>query len=663
MKFVLVLALLLSVVAAGDLDLVRIDVSNKAEVKQLDRMGVIINQVSSDHVVAEIEENMYLSLSVRGFKVRLLQKNISEVYRQNSMMKTSRGQYLTYTQYVDSMIALATDHPDICHLDTLGYSHQNRLLLAMKISDNADTDEDEPPLHFEGNIHGDEKIGWAVNFCMLSYLVENYSTDTLVQRLVDTREIWIAPLVNPDGYVASERYNANNVDLNRNWGLMWGDEYACGTDFFSENESWKFVEHFWRYPFVSYASYHAGTMYLSEPWSYTTYLAPPEQNLIRHWSIGYNSFTGYPYGQGSMGMYPINGASKDFTYGCGGEISWSIEVCDIKTPHPDSIDVVFARDRPAMMQLMHRAGQGIHGVVTDSVMGNPGPPIRALIYVSPANYPSYSSGALGDFHRFYLPGTYDVTVMAPRYEPKTITGVVVPSNTQDSSVFLDIRLVPNLDLPVYATEVMGTRYVSTSSNITYPAWALGPHDDQSFRVDASKWIVLHFSYPIYDGQGNDLFVYRSSGSGTATVKVSNDWRGSWQTVGTANSAVSGFDISSTGLESASYVRIEAASQFMLDAVEAPQPGTGIAENERRADLGEMSFSVSPTLLKRGGRLVLNNPNPQTIEVKFFNLIGQEVDKRTIKPGDNEVVVSNLPAGIYFLRATGYSAVRGIVLID
>lgn len=662
MKYFLIILICCGAIFAADLDLVRIDITDKAEIKQLDRMGVVINQVHADHVVAEIEEQMYLILEARGFRVELLQKNISEVYRQNSMIKSSRGQYLTYTQYVDSMIALATDHPEICNLDTLGYSHLNRLLLIMKVSDNPQVDEDEPALHFEGNIHGNEKISWAVIFNMVCYLAENYATDTLVQRLVDTREIWIAPLVNPDGYVASSRYNNNGVDLNRNWGWMWGDEYACGSDFFSENESWMFVEHFWRYPFTSYASYHSGTKYLSEPWSYTSSLQPPEQNLIRHLSVGYSYFTNYPYGQGSIGMYPINGASKDYNYGSGGEISWSIEVCYVKTPHPDSIDVIFARDRPAMMYLMHKAGQGIHGVVTDSVMGDPGPPLRALIYVAPANYPSYSSEVLGDFHRFYLPGTYDVTVMSPGYEPKTVSGVVVPANTQDSSVFLDVRLVPNPDLPVYATEVFGTRYVS-SQNLTYPVWALGPHDGQAYQLDGSKWIVLRFFHPIYDVTGNDLFIYRSSGSGSATVKVSNDWRGSWQTLGTANSAVSEFDISSAGFESVRYVRLEASSQFMLDALEAPQPGTGAEEFEQGTEVRNAGFTVSPTLLKRGGRIALTNLNTRALEVKFFNLIGQEVEKRNLEPGNNEIVLRDLPAGVYFLRANDSSAVRGIILID
>jgi hypothetical protein len=632
---------------AEQLDLVKINVTGSEQVKQLDRIGVVIDQVYPDHIIAEIEPHMYDLVYNRGFNITVLQKNISDVYLRNTMQepkKGFRGQYLTYEQIRDSLIAIATNHPDICHLETLGVSHQNRLLLIMKISDNASIDEIEPALHFEGNIHGNEKIAWAVNFNMVSYLVDNYSSDTMVQRLINEREIWIAPLVNPDGYVNNSRYNGRGVDVNRNWGWMWGNEYNCGSDFLSENESWRFMEHFWRHPFVSYASYHSGTIFISEPWSYTSYIAPPEQNLIRHLSVGYAAFTSYPYGQGSIGMYPINGATKDYDYGCGGEIAWSIEVCYTKTPPPESIDVIFERDKPAMLLLMHKAGQGIHGQVTDSLTNEP---LRAMIFVNSADWPSYSCPVNGDFHRFYLPGTYDVTVTAPGYESKTINNVVVPSGS-DSSAYIDVELAPNNGLPIYATCMIGSQYVTTSSNMTYPIRALNVHDSQAYQLDANKWIVLAFDFPIHNTTGNDLSVYRSAGSGSATVMVSNDWRGSWQTLGTANSAITEFDIASAGMDSARYVRLQAQSQFMLDAIEAVQTTPGIAED---IQVEYFNLSITPTVLRNTAQLAINNPVLQPVEFKLYNCLGQKVGEMIVLPGTSYKSLQDLVAGIYFVRSS------------
>ena len=662
MKYVVSLILFFCFVGASDLDLVRIDVTGVDRIKSLDRMGVIVNQVHPDHIVAEISKDMYRVITNMGFNVELIQENITEVYRQNSMTKSSRSQYLTYVQYVDSMVTMATYYPNICRLDTLGYSHQNRLLLIMKISDNVNIDEDEPEVHFEGNIHGDEKISWAMSFWMVRYLLENYSTDTLVQRLVDTREIWIAPLVNPDGFVNNSRYNARTVDLNRNWGWMWGDEWNCGTDFMSENESRRFVEHFWRRSFVSYVSFHSGTLFLSEPWSYTSTLAPPEQNLIRHLSVGYSTFTGYPYSQGSIGMYPINGCTKDHGYGYGGEMSWSIEVCDLKTPPADSIDSIWQRERGAMLWLMHKAGQGIHGYVYDS-LSTDSTGLRALIVVSPAEWHSYAKSVDGDFHRFYLPGTYGVTVFSPGYTPKTINDVIVPADTPDSSVYIDVALVPDSSLPIYATDFIGCRYVNTTSNLTYPTEALGPHDGQSFQLDLSKWIVLGFDAPICNHPGNDVMVYRSTGSGIATVKVSNDWFGSWETLGTASAALTEFDLGTTSLESARYVRIEASSQFMLDAVEALQIPTGITSSTDLPRVNRPLFEIAPTVLRRGDMLQISNSGEAPVDLKLFNLLGQVLREQSVKPGTTVVSMHDLPAGIYFLVGADIDSAQRIVIVD
>ena len=58
-----------------------------------------------------------------------------------------------------------------------------------------------------GAIHGDEPLGI---YC-LERLAEELARETL------SREVWIVPVVNPDGLAADRKQNARNVDLNRNF--------------------------------------------------------------------------------------------------------------------------------------------------------------------------------------------------------------------------------------------------------------------------------------------------------------------------------------------------------------------------------------------------------------------------------------------------------------
>ena len=75
----------------------------------------------------------------------------------------------------------------------------------------------------------------------LNELTSKYATDARIKALVDSREIWIVPMVNPDGVeydIATGSYrswrknrqpnsgsSAVGTDLNRNWGFQWG---CCG---------------------------------------------------------------------------------------------------------------------------------------------------------------------------------------------------------------------------------------------------------------------------------------------------------------------------------------------------------------------------------------------------------------------------------------------------
>lgn len=627
-------------------DMVRIEIVRPEQIKDLDRMGIIINKVQSDYCIAEIPPDKINELTRRGYKITVLQENISGIYYENFFTRADRGRYLTYTEFVDTMHIIAINNSSFCKLETLGFSHNNRLILAMKISDSVAIDQTEPAIYFDGATHGDEKIGWAVCFEFIKYLITNYQINATVTNLINNREIWIVPMINPDGYVSSTRYNGRSVDLNRNFGWMWGNATACGSDAFSENEVTAFYELFVKQPFVIYTTYHAGDSVISNPWSYTNYDSVPEKFLIWHLAQGYSQRgNNYPYGQGAIIMYLINGSSKDYCYGIAGEVSWTIEVHNIKTPPASAIVPTFNINREAMLYLCHNAGKGIHGIVTDSITGAP---LYAQIWVLPRNWLSYTSPTKGDFHRFYLPGTYTLKVRSPGYEEKTLN-VAVP-DSRDSAITVNIRLNPISNPTNFGMRVVSTQFVTPSSNRTYPVRALGVHDGVGYQLDNTKWIILDMWRPIQNVPGNDFTIFRSSGTGSAVVKVSNNWKGPWTQIGTANSSQASFDLASVSFDSVRYIRLESNGNFVFDAVEN-FTATSIASSMPSDIPQKYTLKIMPNIAATPV-IYYAHSKGQTTRLNIYNSLGQIVQTLMIPANQSnisQIPISHLNSGVYLVK--------------
>ena len=133
--------------------------------------------------------------------------------------------YPSFDQYVECMHGYADSFPDICRLDTIGFSIHNREILVLKISDQPGIEEPEPGFFYTSTMHGDELTGYILMIRLADWLLNRYTKDEQVTTLVDNLQIWINPLSNPDGtYFLSNdtihgatRFNALGVDLNRNF--------------------------------------------------------------------------------------------------------------------------------------------------------------------------------------------------------------------------------------------------------------------------------------------------------------------------------------------------------------------------------------------------------------------------------------------------------------
>ncbi|MER7273672.1 M14 family metallopeptidase [Dactylosporangium sp. NPDC000244] len=146
--------------------------------------------------------------------------------------------YHDYAEMQAELDRAAKAYPKIMQKLSLGKSYEGRDLPLIKISDNVAKDEDEPEILYDAHQHAREHLTVEMALYLVRMFTEGYGKDPRITRLVDTREIWIVPDMNPDGGeydLTGGKYHDwrknrqpvgggyKGVDLNRNWGY----KFAC----------------------------------------------------------------------------------------------------------------------------------------------------------------------------------------------------------------------------------------------------------------------------------------------------------------------------------------------------------------------------------------------------------------------------------------------------
>ena len=259
--------------------------------------------------------------------------------------------YHTYPELTDELHAIAAAHPDIASLRSIGKSYQGRELWMLKISDHVAVDENEPEVLITGLTHAREHLTVEQALALIHWLVDGYGSDAKITRLVDTTEIWVAPMLNPDGGQYDIRKgsyhlwrknrqptpgsSAIGTDINRNYGYRWG---CCGGS--SSNpyaityrgpKAWSTPEAKAERDFVLSRvvggkqqivldiAFHSFGGQILYPYEYTTKAVPSDMVKKDHKALvaiahGVAARNGYTAMQGSH-LYITDGSFGDWSYG------------------------------------------------------------------------------------------------------------------------------------------------------------------------------------------------------------------------------------------------------------------------------------------------------------------------------------------------------------
>ena len=323
-----------------------------------EHLGLDIWQVKPDHIVLRAGEEQAARLRQFGYTTEEVVQADSHVAAFAS--EAAIAGYHSAETLESDLHRLAEAQPEICELREIGRSVENRPIWCLRVGEQRATDR---KLLFMGCHHAREWISVEVAYLLAEHLTTN-ATQAPVNDWLQRGEIWVAPMVNPDGHEFSRtedrlwrknrRRNADDsigVDPNRNYGYMWGtldvntsshvpsDDTYVGPRAFSEPETRAVRDLVARELFRGVITFHSFSQLILHPWGYTNKPAPDATaglkmaNLAVEMQGAIRNVHGSVYTpQQSSQLYPVAGDTTDWTYGEYGIPSFTIEL------RPDSIE-------------------------------------------------------------------------------------------------------------------------------------------------------------------------------------------------------------------------------------------------------------------------------------------------------------------------------------
>ena len=351
-------------------------------------LGLDIWQVKEDHVVLRAEEAQAARLRQMGYTTDEIVQTETHI----SMFATAEAiaAYHSAETLEDDLRQLAESRPEIAELREIGRSVEERPIWALRIGERRAT---EHKLLFMGCHHAREWVSVEVPYLLAEHLVKN-AGQAPVRDWLQRGEIWVAPMVNPDGHEYSRtrdrlwrknrRHNADGsigVDPNRNYGYMWGtrnddissqvpsDDTYVGPRAFSEPETRAVRNLVARELFRGIITYHSYSQLILYPWGYTEQpipdaidratmieLAERMQQLMRN----VHGATYRPLQSSQLYGIPVVGDTTDWTYGEYAIPSFTIELRP-DSPQaggfilpPEQIQPTFEENLPAALEFIDR---------------------------------------------------------------------------------------------------------------------------------------------------------------------------------------------------------------------------------------------------------------------------------------------------------------------
>uniref|UniRef100_A0A182J566 Peptidase M14 domain-containing protein n=1 Tax=Anopheles atroparvus TaxID=41427 RepID=A0A182J566_ANOAO len=381
---------------------------------------------------------------------------VSAIQQDESFLQ--QPHYRNNDELLDVLAHLQKDYPDLAKVHTIGQSREGRPLAVLEIRPNVNRPRPllMPMFKYVANMHGDETVGRELLLYLAQFLLANYERDPEINALVNQTAIYLMPTMNPDGYQRSReascesppnyvgRYNAANVDLNRDFPDRFDDEQTRHQRMKRRQpETVAVMSWILNNPFVLSANLHGGAVVASYPYDNSIHhheccedSPTPDNRFFKYAALTYaenhpvmrqgrdcnetfqSGITNGAY------WYELSGGMQDFNYVYSNCFEVTLELSCCKFPPAADLPTEWNKNKRSLLEYMKLVHAGVKGLVTDSA----GYPIKDADVIVSGVDRNVRTTDRGEYWRLLVPGEYNIRVEAVGFYPSEEVHAVVEAD-------------------------------------------------------------------------------------------------------------------------------------------------------------------------------------------------------------------------------------------
>ncbi len=310
---------------------------SESEIKMLKKSGVSYDITIDDWQshYEKMQKQNYVSPEIMQ----------TDAYTISHSIYGTMGGHLKWEEAIAKLDSMRQQYPTLVSVKwSIGNSYENRAMWTIRVTKNPDAPTGRPEVWLNGVTHAREPMGMMNVFYYIYWLLENYNIDPVATYILNNREIYFTPFINPDGFYYNQTTNPNGggmwrknrkpqgtatgTDLNRNFGTwnFWnstngGSSTSQSSDTyrgpypFSEPETQVFKNFFNSRNIKVALDYHTYGNYLIKPYAWCDPTPTPDDAIFNEYGndiVADNHFTfGTPY---QTVNYYVRGGDLDWCY-------------------------------------------------------------------------------------------------------------------------------------------------------------------------------------------------------------------------------------------------------------------------------------------------------------------------------------------------------------